>query len=159
MKPEAKLATGEDPRGISEDSDLQENESFRGRRRNYRNFVSATTRSPARSSPEIPILCVLSESHLSGVRTKFVLEEVKSKWYRELTATDLRAVYSESKKNVVETVIKFSRKNLVEKGQLYPATEDSIGIWKPTVTGIARAQKEAGNWEPKYVEIQSMIEL
>ncbi len=69
------------------------------------------------------------------------------------------SVYSESKKNVVETVIKFSRKNLVEKGQLYPATEDSIGIWKPTVTGIARAQKEAGNWEPKYVEIQSMIEL
>ena len=135
MKLEVKLSRTNDPGTISGESGLRESKTPRGRRRNPKNLVSAVTRSPARSSPEIPILCVLSESHLSGVRTKFVLEEVKSKWYRELTATDLRAVYSESKKNVVETVIKFSRKNLVEKGQLYPATEDSIGIWKPTVTG------------------------
>jgi hypothetical protein len=84
---------------------------------------------------------------------------VKSEWFSELTAADLRAVYPESKKAIVDTKIKFSRKNLVEKGELYPATEETIGIWKPSPAGVARAQKEAENWKPKYVEIQSMIEL
>jgi len=159
MKLEVKLSRTNDPGTISEESGLQERKSPRGRRRNPKNLVSATTRAPARSNPEIPILHVLSESHLSGVRTKLVLEQVKNEWFSELTVTDLRAVYPESKKNVVDTIIKFSRKNLVEKGLLYPANEENIGIWKITPAGTARAQKEAGNWTPKYVEIQSMIEL
>jgi len=83
---------------------------------------------------------------------------VKREWFGELTSVDLRAVYPESKKNVVDTVIKFSRKNLVFKGQLYPANEENIGIWKPTPAGIARAKEEAGGWMPMYVEIRSMIE-
>jgi len=120
--------------------------------------ISTTTRAPTHSSCEIPILNVLTKSPILGVRTDLVLKEVESKWFKELTTTDLGAVYPESRRKVVDTIIKFSRKNLVEKGQIHPAGVEYFGIWKATQAGIGRAMKEGGNWIPKYVKLLSMIE-
>ena len=121
-------------------------------------FVSAKTRAPERRSSEIPILCILAKSPTLGQHTKVVLKEVESKWFKELTELDLKTVYSESKKKIVETIIKFSRKNLVVKGEIYPVSEENFGTWRATARGIERALKEGGSWTPKYVDIDSMIE-
>jgi hypothetical protein len=121
-------------------------------------FVSAKTRAPARRSPEIPILCVLAKSPTLGQHTKVVLREIECKWFKELTELDLKAVYSESKKKIVETIIKFSRKNLVVRGEVHPVSEENLGTSRATSKGIERALKEGGSWVPKYVEVHSMIE-
>jgi hypothetical protein len=121
-------------------------------------FASTKTRAPARSSSEVPILCVLAKSPTLGQRTKVVLKEVESKWFKELTVADLKAVYPESRKKIVETIIKFSRKNLVAKGQIHPLSEENFGTWRATPKGIERALKEGGNWVPKYVDVHSLIE-
>jgi len=126
--------------------------------RKKKNFVPAKTRAPARSSPEIPILCILAKSPSLGQYTRVVLKEVENKWFRELTDTDLNAVYPESKKKIVETIIKFSRKNLVVRGEIHPVSEENFGTWRATAKGIERALNEEGNWVPKYVEVASMIE-
>jgi hypothetical protein len=93
-----------------------------------------------------------------GLQTNVVLMEVASTWFKELTETDLKAVYRESKKRIVETIIKFSRKNLVDKEEIHPVSEENFGTWKATSKGIERALKEGGSWLPKYVEVHSMIE-
>ena len=77
-----------------------QSESF-PRKGNCKKFESVITRAPARGSPEIPILCVLAKSP-SGRRTKDVLRELRSTWFKELDQTDLDAVYPESKKGVVD---------------------------------------------------------
>src|ERR1700730_17595858 len=128
------------------------------RKRKKRILVSVKTRAPARSSPEIPILCVLAKSPTLGQHTKVVLKEVENKWFKELTDIDLKAVYPESKKKIVETIIKFSRKNLVVKGEIHPLREKNFGTWRATSKGIERALKEGGSWVAKYVEVHSMIE-
>ncbi|MDA4129206.1 MAG: hypothetical protein OK457_00395 [Thaumarchaeota archaeon] len=125
--------------------------------RKKKTFVSAKTRAPVRSNPEIPILCVLAKSPTLGQHTKVVLKVVESKWFKELTETDLKAVYPESKKKIVETIIKFSRKNLVVKGEIHPLGEETFGTWRATPKGIERALKEGGGWVPKYVDVDSMI--
>ena len=122
-------------------------------------FVSTKTRAPARSNPEIPILCILAKSPTLGQQTRVVLKEVESEWFRELTETDLKAVYPESKKKIVETIIKFSRKNLVVKGEIHPASEENFGTWRATQKGIERALKEQRSWTTKYVDVHSMIEI
>ena len=71
-----------------------------------------------------------------GQHTKVVLEEVENKWFRELTEIDLKAVYPESKKKIVETIIKFSRKNLVVEGEIHPVSEENFGTWRATAKGI-----------------------
>jgi hypothetical protein len=129
-----------------------------GTRRKKRNFVPSKTRAPARSNPEIPILSVLSKSSLLGLQTKVVLKEVASKWFKELSLEDLMAVYPESKKKIVETIIKFSRKNLIGRGEIHPVSEENFGTWRATSKGIERALEEGGSWVPKYVEVNSMIE-
>jgi hypothetical protein len=58
----------------------------------------------------------------------------------------------------VETIIKFSRKNLVVRGEVHPVSEENFGTWRVTSKGIERALKEGGSWVPKYVEVNSMIE-
>jgi len=68
-------------------------------------------------------------------------------------------VYPESKKKIVETITKFSRKNLVGKGEIHPVSGGNFGTWTATSKGIERALKEGENWVPKYVEIDSMIEV
>jgi hypothetical protein len=128
------------------------------RNRKKKIFVSAKTRAPARSSPEVPVLSVLARSPVLGQQTKLVLREVESKWFKELSKEDLKAVYPGSKKKIVETIIKFSRKNLVVKGEIHPVSEENFGTWRATAKGIERALKEGGNWAPKYLEIDSTVE-
>jgi hypothetical protein len=141
----------------SKSSEVQESTTSK-KIRKKKSFVPAKTRAPARSSPEIPILCTLAKAPTLGQPTKVVLKEVENRWFRELTDIDLKAVYPESKKKIVETIIKFSRKNLVVKGEIYPISEENFGTWRATARGIERALKEGGSWIPKYVEIDSMIE-
>jgi len=128
------------------------------RKTQRKRYVSTWTKAPAHSSCEIPILSVLAKSPNLGLRTKIVLKELESKWFKELTTTDLGAVYPQSRRKVVETIIKFSRKTLVEKGQIHPATGGKFGIWKVTQAGIDRTMKAGGGWIPKYARIFSMIE-
>ncbi|MFI5421812.1 MAG: hypothetical protein ACHQ1H_12655, partial [Nitrososphaerales archaeon] len=80
-----------------------------------------------------------------GLQTNVVLKEVASKWFKELSLEDLMAVYPESKKKIVETIIKFSRKNLVVKGEIHPVSEENFGTWKATSKGIERTLKEGGS--------------
>jgi hypothetical protein len=128
------------------------------RKTRRKRYVSTWTKAPTHSSCEIPILGVLAKSPNFGLRTKIVLKEVESKWFKELTATDLTAVYPQSRRKIVDTIIKFSRKTLVEKGHIYPVVGGNFGIWKATQGGIDRAMKSEGKWMPKYARIFSMIE-
>ena len=124
-----------------------------------KNYIPAKTRAPASTSPEVAILSILSKAPTDGVRTRAVLKEVKTKWFSELTPTDNNAIYPESKKKIVDSVIKFAKKHLIIKGQVFPpSVENPVGIWRITSTGIERALKEAGNWRPKYTEARSLIE-
>jgi len=121
-------------------------------------FISARTKAPLHSSCEIPILTVLAKSPTLGLRTKIVLNNVESKWFKELSTIDLGAVYPHSRRKVVDTIIKYSRKTLVEKGQILPADGENHGIWKATTIGIDRTMKAEIKWIPKYVRVFSMIE-
>ena len=109
-------------------------------------------KAPARRSPEIPILMVLARSPVSGVKTADVLKELKSpNWFPELSLSDLSARYPESKKKVVDTIIKFGRKRLVIRGEIYPLSpENPTGIWRITQIGLERLKKERASWLPKY---------
>ena len=109
------------------------------------------------SNCEIPILCTIATS-ISGLRTKLVLEEVENKWFKELTPIDISAIYPKSRRKIVDSTIKYSKKTLVGKGQIYPANEGNLGIWKPTQAGIDRATKEGGAWTARYTMKSSLIE-
>ena len=114
---------------------------------------------PARSSPEIAILSILSRSPASGIPTAAVLSEVKAKWFPALDADDISAVYLASHKRVVDTVVKFAKKHLVAKAQVYAHGANApVGIWRATSTGIERAFKEQEGWVAGYVEVHSLIE-
>jgi hypothetical protein len=94
-----------------------------------------------------------------GVPTAAVLREVKEKWFPELDVEDVNAVYPESKKKIVDTIIKFSRKHLVEKSLVYaPSEENPVGTWRATSLGLERAFKEQEGWLPRYVEVHSLVE-
>src|SRR5712692_10381221 len=67
------------------------------RNRKKKIYVSTKTRAPARCSSELPILYILAKAPTLGQQTKVVLKEVESKWFKELTVSDLKAVYPESK--------------------------------------------------------------
>ncbi|MDA4130445.1 MAG: hypothetical protein OK457_06715 [Thaumarchaeota archaeon] len=124
-----------------------------------KNFVPAKTRAPASTSPEVAILSILERSPLSGIRTHVVLQEIKTKWFPELTGTDKSAIYPASRKKIVDSIIKFAKKHLIMKGQVFPpSSENPVGIWRVTSLGIERAQKENGSWVPKYVDVHSLIE-
>ena len=81
------------------------------------------------------------------------------KWFPELTGIDTNAVYPESKKKIVDSVIKFAKKHLIMKGQAFPpGLENPVGTWRSTALGIERALKESGSWAPKYVDVHSLVE-
>jgi len=55
-------------------------------------------------------------------------------------------------------VIKFARKNLVIKGQIYPAGEGRpVGVWRATKMGLARASMERNDWVPRYSHHDAII--
>jgi len=48
-------------------------------------------------------------------------------------------------------VIKFAKKNLVLKGQVFPPGKDTpFGTWKITRKGSERASMYRSSWSPKY---------
>jgi len=123
-------------------------------------IVRISAKAPAASSPEIPILCVLSKAPESGLTTKFVLQEVKSKkWFSRLDDDDCSARYPGSKKKIVDSVIKFARKNLVIKGDIYPAGEGGkpIGVWRITPKGADKAELLRALWTPRYAVHDALI--
>ena len=117
-------------------------------------------RGPARRNPEIPILCVLSRSPKLGLRCKFVREQVKRKYYPILSGDDLEARYQNSGKKVTDSVIKFAKKHLVLKGQVYAIGPDcEMGTWKITPQGVERLLKEENTWIPKYSEYFAYVPI
>lgn len=119
-----------------------------GQRKEY---AIGTARCIAGGNAEIPILRLLSKSP-QGVRTSIVLKEIRAPaWYPMLSETDLSARYPSSKKNCVDTVIKYSKKSLLEKGEVCaPDQVAHAGIWRITEKGLVRLQKDGGRWEPRY---------
>jgi hypothetical protein len=75
--------------------------------------------------------------------TKTVLQEVRSaKWFGKLSEDDLEARYPQSKKKIVDSVVKFAKKNLALKGQVFPLGKDvPYGTWKITRKGSERVSK------------------
>jgi len=157
MKTPTILVEGETTEKKEQRSELSQ-VGLPSRKNKRKRYISGRTKVPSHKSCEIPILSVLSKSPTLGLRTRIVLKDVESKWFKELTATDLGAVYPQSRRKVVDTIVKFSRKTLVEKGQIHPANGENFGIWKATRAGIDRAMKEGGLWMPKYARIFSMVE-
>jgi len=104
-------------------------------------------------------LRVLSRAPDSGVGTNEVLQEVRSaKWFSELNDKDREARYPASGKKIVDSVIKFSRKNLGMKGGIYPAGEGTpIGIWRITPRGMDMAAIREVCWKPRYSTHDAVI--
>ncbi|MFI5421378.1 MAG: hypothetical protein ACHQ1H_10470 [Nitrososphaerales archaeon] len=106
--------------------------------------VSIRATSPASAACEIPILSTLSRNPEEGVRAKTVVEEVASAlWFPKLTEDDRRARYVRSHKKIVSTIIRWSRENLVLRGEVYaPGSECTEGFWRATPKGTV-ARKRA----------------
>ena len=110
-------------------------------------------RGPSRRNPEIPILCVLSKSPKLGVECRFVREELKRKFYPVLSSEDLEARYQKSDKKIVDSVIKFAKKHLVLRSEVYAVDRGyKRGIWRITPIGLERMLKEESAWVPKFSE-------
>jgi len=113
-------------------------------------------RGPARDNPEIPILNTLSRHPETGLRTRIVIVEVKK--YYQLSATDLQATYPNSGRRIIDSIIKFGRKHLVEKDEVYPIQSDCpMGVWKATPTGLERVLKQRATWKPAYSRYSGMV--
>jgi len=110
------------------------------------------SKAPASTSPEIPILYTLLGTPETWALARDVLKEVGSaKWFSELDDDDRKARYPKSKKKIVDSVIKFAKKNLVLKGQVFPPGKDApLGTWKITRKGSERAAMYGSSWSPKY---------
>lgn len=69
----------------------------------------------------------------------------------ELSDDDRSALFTKSRRRVVDSVIKFSRKNLVIRGEMYPVGPGiPAGTWKATEKGLHRFAKEKDGWTPRY---------
>ncbi len=115
---------------------------------------SVIARLPARCAAEVPILLLLSGSPHGEMTTKSVLYELRNgKWFSELRTEDKEVVYEKSRKNALDTILKFLKKSLVLKKQVFPVGEASeVGVWKITESGIDRARKEGASWRATYSE-------
>lgn len=84
------------------------------------------------------------------MRAGDVLREVV-KWFPELTEEDKNARYPESKKKIVPSVVKWSKKNLILRGEIFPPrVANEPGVWELTQKGLARAKNEAAGWNARY---------
>ncbi len=130
-----------------------ENQTMKGSRaKRAKTTTRVRSKAQTASTCEIPILSVLSNAPVNGVSTRQVLQEVRSsKWFSELDDDDRRARYPKSKKTIVDSIIKFAKKNLVLKGEIYAVSEDKpLGIWRITQKGLIRSAMEGNNWSPRY---------
>ena len=115
-----------DLRNVSETVSVSTRVRTKKRKRIIERGVIA--RLPARSSSEIPILLLLSSSPDGKMSTKSVLYELRNgKWFSELRTEDKEVVYEKSRKNALDTVLKFSKKSLVMKRQVFPVGEGLRG--------------------------------
>jgi hypothetical protein len=132
--------------------EIASNSSEKGNgKKSTRKIVSVSAKSPACSSCSIPVLSVLAREPSNGMRARDVIREVRG-WFDHLSTDDLEARYPESRKKITDTVIKFSKKNLTLKKQIFPAGNESIplGVWKITHEGIKRLDREKASWQPRY---------
>jgi hypothetical protein len=129
----------------------------RKRRRVVRNV---TSKSPTSTCAEIPILKTLGAAPEKKLSLKAVIKEVieSGKWFPELSQEDLVARHPNSKRKIVETALKFSRKNLVLKGELFPPS-DIPGIWRIAGKGLERINdpEKVDRWRRKYSEHDAII--
>jgi hypothetical protein len=129
------------------------------RRKSSKVYKRVIVRTPSRNSAQVPILVLLSRLPSGEMQTREVLRHLRDgHWFEELTERDFQAVYQKSRKYLFQTVIKFSRKNLVIEKQLYPVGVCPLGIWKITPAGIERAEKEGPSWEPTYTIREALVE-
>jgi len=138
---------------------IQEDENLKpSNRRRAKVIIRVNARAPACSACELPILSVLSRAPETGTKTRAVLKEVSTMWFSLLNDDDRNARYPSSKRKIVESVVKYARKNLVIKGEIFPAGEDKpAGIWRATRRGLERALKERGGWSPRYSNHDAVI--
>ncbi len=61
------------------------------------------------------------------MRAKAIIQEVIANWFSDFSEDDRRARYAESRKKVTQTIIKFSKKNLALKDQVF---SEPIGTWR-----------------------------
>ena len=114
----------------------------------------STVRGPAWRNSEIPILEVLLESPDGACRTKDALRKVKKRY--NFSERDLAGRYAISQQRVIDTIIKFGRKNLVEKREVYPSGGNClVGVWKITPKGAERVLRERASWTPKYTHYRT----
>ena len=111
------------------------------RRKKQRLWRHITSSAPTSTSCEIPILVTLLEGR-SGFRlsAKKVIEELtitsRQRWFPELNEEDLQARHSSSKRKIVEIAIRFARKNLELKEELYPLSDKHpAGLWEVSMKG------------------------
>jgi hypothetical protein len=109
-----------------------------------------TSKSPTSSSAEIAILHVLSHAPENELPAKAAINEVaeSGKWFSKLNENDLAARYENSRRRIVEIVVRYSRKNLVTKGQIEPPGTRP-GVWRLTPKGLERIRGD-DNWRAKY---------
>jgi hypothetical protein len=117
-----------------------------------------TVKAPVCTACELPILTVLRESPDSGIEAKAVIREV-IKWFDRLDEQDVNARYEKSRKKITQSIIKYAKKNLALKAQIYQAGEGKpIGIWRITEKGSQRVAKDKDAWMPKYHTHDAVIE-
>jgi hypothetical protein len=119
-------------------------------------ITQVNAKSPASSSCAIPILAVLSESPDNGIEAKAVIREV-IKWFDRLDDQDVNARYAKSKKKITQTVVKYQKKTLAMKGQVFPADGKTLGIWRITSKGSERVMKEKDTWVPRYTRHTGIV--
>jgi len=146
---------------LVEGTRIQDNENMESQRlrrtRGTKVITRIKARAPTSSACEIPILSVLFRAQEAGMPTRTVLQEVRSaKWFK-LTDDDLKARYPKSRRKIVDSVIKYGRKNLVLKGQILPVESVAIGTWKATRIGLARYAMEWKEWKPRYSTHDAII--
>ena len=95
----------------------------RRRTKRIKIITRVNSRAPVCSACELPILSLLSKTPETGLQARIVLQVVSQEWFNDLNENDQKARYQLSKKKIVQTVIKFARKNLVIKGEVFPSGE------------------------------------
>jgi len=114
-------------------------------------------RAPASSACEIPILCVLSKSADTGVRASAVINEVRKR-FSLLNTDDCKARYPASRKKITETIVKFVKKNLTIKNEVFSVgVQVPMGTWKITPKGIARLSNRVGEWKERYAYHEAIL--
>jgi hypothetical protein len=132
---------------------------YRRKKNTRRTFRKAVIRTPSRNAAQIPILILLSRSPGSEMKTKEVLQDLRNgPWFDRLNSLDKAGIYELSRKNVFDSVVKFSRKALVFKKELFPVEVSGIGIWKATVAGVERSSHEGPTWKATYSLREALIE-